>query len=151
VSGLHPVNIRALGANAFFVPVHFFQTHIWDDGFAQNVSFWSSQGSVIVPLVMVSLIENQRRRLFFGKKAPIKKAITRFVCRCHGYVFAWAAIYRFWYHPMENTSGHLIGFFYIFLIMLQGSLSFARVYLNRLWTTTLGAIVLIHGTLVAVY
>ena len=59
-------------------------------------------------------------------------------------------IYTFWYHPMEPTSGHLIGFFYMFLLLLQSSLFYTRVHLNRYWTTSLEVIVLAHGALVAV-
>ena len=95
-------------------------------------------------------MENSRRGLFFGKKAPISKEIVRFARTYHGYIFAWATIFTFWYHPMENTSAHLIGFVYMFLLMLQGSLFFTRAHLNRWWTVTLEVMVLVHGTLVAV-
>src|SRR5512136_3115650 len=67
--GLHPVNLAALGVNAFFILLHFVQTHIWYDGLAQDVSIFSSQGSVIIMLVWILLMENSRRGLFFGKKA----------------------------------------------------------------------------------
>jgi hypothetical protein len=149
-TGLHPVNIAALAANAFFILLHFVQTHIWYEGLAQDVSIFSSQGSVIIMLVWILLMENSRRGLFFGKKAPISKEIVRFARTYHGYLFAWAAIYTFWYHPMENTTGHLIGFVYMFLLLLQGSLFFTRAHLNRWWTITLEVMVLVHGTLVAV-
>jgi len=149
-SGLHKVNLLALGANAFFILIHFVQTHIWYDGLAQDVSIFSSQGSVIVMLVWILLMENSRRGLFFGKKAPISKEINRFAREYHGYVFAWATIYTFWYHPMVNTSGHLIGFFYMFLLLLQGSLFFTRVHINRWWMVTQELTVMVHGALVAV-
>jgi len=124
----------ALAASAFFILLHFVQTHIWYDGLAQDVSIFSSQGSVIVLLVWVLLMENNRRGMFFGKKLPIKQEIIRFARKYHGYFFAWATIYTFWYHPMVNTSGHLIGFLYMFLLMLQGSLFFTRIHTNRWWT-----------------
>lgn len=149
VAGLHPVNIVALGANAFFILLHFVQTHVWYDGLAQDVSIFSSQGSVIVLLVWVLLMENSRRGLFFGKKAPIGQEIIRAARKYHGYLFSWAAIYTFWYHPMENTSGHLIGFFYMFLLLLQSSLFFTRIHVNRWWTFVQEFTVLAHGTLVA--
>jgi len=149
-TGLHPVNIAALAANAFFILLHFAQTQIWYDGLAQDVSIFSSQGSVIIMLVWILLMENSRRGLFFGKKAPISKEIVRFARTYHGYLFAWATIFTFWYHPMENTAGHLIGFVYMFLLMLQGSLFFTRAHLNRWWTVSLEVMVLVHGTLVAV-
>lgn len=148
--GLHPINLIALGVNAFFVLLHFIQTHIWYDGLAQDVSIFSSQGSVIVMLVWILLMENSRRGLFFGKKAPISRSIIEFARRYHGYVFAWAIIYTFWYHPMVSTPGHLWGFFYTFLLLLQGSLFFTRLHLNRWWMVTQEVLVGVHGTLVAV-
>ena len=149
-TGLHRFNIYALAASAFFISLHFVQTHVWYDGLAQDVSIFTSQGSVIVLLVWVLLMENNRRGLIFGKKLPLKQEINRFARRYHGYFFAWATIYTFWYHPMEPTSGHLIGFFYMFLLLLQGSLFFTRIHTNRWWTFFQEAIVLAHGALVAV-
>lgn len=149
-TGLHPVNWAALGINAAFILLHFIQTHIWYDGLAQDVSIFSSQGAVIVLLVWVLLMENSRRGLFFGKKVPISKQIGRFARKYHGYFFAWAIIYTFWYHPTEATLGHLVGFFYMFLLLLQGSLFFTRIHINRWWTLTQEALVGVHGALVAV-
>jgi hypothetical protein len=149
-TGLNRLNILALAANAFFISLHFLQTHIWYDGLAQDVSIWSSQVSVIILLVWILLMENQRRGLFAGKKAPISKEIGRFARRYHGYYFAWAIVYTFWYHPMQPTYGHLIGFFYMFLLLLQGSLFFTRIHVNRYWTVVLEFTVLVHGALVAV-
>ncbi|MCJ7738000.1 MAG: hypothetical protein MUQ10_11940 [Anaerolineae bacterium] len=147
--GLHPFNKVALAINAGFILLHFIQTQIWYDGIAQDVSIWSSQGSVILMLVMILLMENRRRGLFWGRKVPISEEAGGLVRRYHGYVFAWATVYTFWYHPMESTSGHLIGFFYMFLLMLQGSLFFTRVHTNRWWMLTQEVAVLFHGTLVA--
>lgn len=148
--GLHPVNLWALAANAFFIILHFVQTHIWYDGIAQDVSIFSSQGSVILMLVAILLMENQRRGLFWGKKVPLGKRLISFVRKYHGYVFAWATVYTFWYHPMVNTNGHLIGFLYMFLLLLQGSLFLTRIHVNKYWMVVQEAAVAIHGTLVAV-
>ncbi len=148
-NGLHGVNIAALGVNALFIVIHFIQTHIFYDGLAQDVSIFSSQGSVIVLLVWVLLMENKRRGLFFGKKAPIKDEIIAWARKYHGYFFAWATIYTFWYHPMVSTPGHLVGFFYMFLLLLQGSLFLTRIHLNRYWMVTQELMVAIHGTIVA--
>ena len=93
--GLHAVNYWALAANAVFILLHFVQTHLWYDGLAQDVSIFSSQGSVIVLLVWILLMENSRRGMFFGKKAPISQEIIRFARKYHGYFFAWATIYTF--------------------------------------------------------
>lgn len=149
--GLHRVNWLALGANAFFIGLHFVQTHLWYDGLAQDVSIWSSQISVIILLVWVLLMENSRRGLFFGRKAPIGREIIRFARKYHGYYFAWAIVYTFWYHPMVATPGHLLGFAYTFLLMLQGSLFFTRVHINRWWMFFQEFTVLAHGTMVAFF
>ena len=143
------LNVVALGVNALFIGLHLAQTHLLYDGLAQDVSIWTSQGSVVAMLVLILLMENGRRGLFFGKRAPLPQEAIRLVRRYHGYVFAWAAVYTFWYHPTEATTGHLIGFFYMFLLLLQGSLLYTRAHLNRVWTLALEATVLVHGALVA--
>jgi hypothetical protein len=149
--GLHRVNIWALATNAFFILLHLVQTHIWYDGLAQDVSIFSSQGSVILMLVAILLIENKRRGLFLGKKVSFGKQVTSFIRKYHGYLFAWATVYTFWYHPMENTPGHLVGFLYMFLLLLQGSLFLTRLHLNKWWTLTQEVAVGVHGTLVAIF
>ncbi len=143
-------NVLALIVNGFFITLHMVQTHLWYDGLAQDVSIWSSLGSVLVLLVWVLLMENQRRGLFFGKKISFPQRLNSVARRYHGYYFAWAIVYTFWYHPMESSSGHLIGFLYMFLLLLQGSLFFTRVHVSRLWTIFLEVFVLAHGTLVAI-
>ncbi|MFI6908238.1 hypothetical protein ACIBKY_43745 [Nonomuraea sp. NPDC050394] len=148
--GLHRVNVVALAVNAAFVLAHMLQTRLFYDGLAQDVSIFSSQGSVILLLVAVLIMENRRRGMFFGRPAPIAAEVVAFARRYHGYLFSWAAVYTFWYHPMEGTSGHLIGFFYMFLLLVQGSLFLTRAHTNRWWTLTLELCVAVHGTLVAV-
>lgn len=147
---LKPINWIALIGSASFVLLHWLQTAFWYDGLAQDVSVFTSQGSVIILLVMVLVMENQRRGLFWGKKVNWVTEPGRVFRKYHGYVFAWATIYTFWFHPMESTYGHLLGFFYTFMIMIQGSLIFTRAHTNRYWTFALEFFVLIHGTLVAV-
>jgi hypothetical protein len=147
---LHWVNYTALVVNGLFIFLRILQTQLWYDGLAQDVSIWSSQASVAILLIWVLLMENNRRGMFFGKPLPLSKEIIRFARKYHGYFFAWATVYTFWYHPTIATSGHLIGFFYMFLLLLQGSLFFTRIHVNRWWTFFQEAIVLIHGALVAV-
>ncbi len=149
-TSLHKVNILALAVNALFIVLHLVQTHIWYDGLAQDVSIFSSQGSVIVMLVWILLMENSRRGIFFGKKLPLSKRIIEVARKYHGYYFAWAIVYTFWYHPMEATNGHLVGFFYTFLLMLQGSLFLTRIHVNKFWMFIQEVIVLAHGTIVAI-
>jgi hypothetical protein len=147
--GLHPVNIWAMGANAAFVMFHLLQTHIWYDGTAQDTHIMTSQGSVILLLVMVLIMENQRRGILFGKKVGWLAEPGRAMRKYHGYIFSWAVIYTFWYHPMETTIGHLMGTFYTTMIMLQGSLMFTRTHTNKYWTFTMEFFVVVHGTIVA--
>ena len=148
---LHAVNYWALGLNAFFILLHTLQTHLWYDGLAQDVSIWSSQVSVIILLIWIILMENPRRGVFFGKKVPFSRRIIDFARKYHGYYFAWATIYTFWYHPTVSTPGHLVGFLYMFLLLLQGSLFFTRVHVNKYWTFAMEFSVLVHGTIVAVF
>ncbi|MER7083217.1 hypothetical protein [Saccharopolyspora kobensis] len=148
--GLHPVNVVALAGNFAFIALHEVQSQLFYDGLAQDVSIFSSQGSVIVLLIVVLIMENRRRGMFFGRPAPISAEVGRFFRKYHGYLFSWAAVYTFWYHPMESTSGHLIGFAYMFLLLLQGSLFYTRTHTSRWWTLALELLVVVHGTLVAV-
>jgi hypothetical protein len=148
---LHSFNVWALVANAGFIVLHLVQTHVFYDGLALDVPEQSSQWSVILLLVIVLLMENQRRGLFFGHKieASFVKESARALRKYHGYYFSWAIIYTFWYHPMVATPGHLLGFLYMFLLMLQGSLFFTRMHVNKWWMVTQEVLVLIHGTIVA--
>lgn len=150
-NSLSRINILALITNAVFITLHFIQTHVFYDGLALDVPEQSSQWSVILLLVIVLLMENQRRGLFFGRKVggSMMAESARALRKYHGYYFAWAIIYTFWYHPMVSTPGHLLGFLYMFLLMLQGSLFFTRVHVNRWWMLTQEVLVLIHGTIVA--
>jgi hypothetical protein len=150
-TGLHTVNVLALATNGLFALLHLAQTHLWYDGLAQDVSIWSSFGSVAFMLIWVLLMEQPRRGLFFGKPLAFSQEVIGFARRYHGYVFCWAITYTFWYHPAEATPGHLAGFLYTLLLMLQGSLFFTRMHLNKWWTLTLEVLVLVHGTTVALY
>ena len=150
-NSLSRINILALAANAAFITLHFVQTHFFYDGLALDVPEQSSQWSVILLLVIVLLMENQRRGLFFGHKVggSMMAESARALRKYHGYYFAWATIYTFWYHPMVSTPGHLLGFLYMFLMLLQGSLFFTRIHVNRWWMLTQEVLVLIHGSIVA--
>ncbi len=148
-AALHRYNLAALAWNGAFVLVHIAQTHLFYDGLAQDVSIFSSQGSVVLLLVMVLLMESRRRGLLFGHPLGVPQRAIDVVKRYHGYVFAWATVYTLWYHPAVGTPGHLVGFLYMFLLLVQGSLFFTRAHLNRRWTALLEVLVLVHGTLVA--
>lgn len=133
-TGIHPVNVWALGINAFFIILHLVQTHVWYDALAMDMGSWTAQGSVILMLCVILVIENKRRGMFFGYKAPLGERIVSFIRKYHGYLFAWATVYTFWFHPLVSTPGHLVGFFYMFLLLLQGSLFLTRIHVNKYWT-----------------
>jgi len=144
-------NWAMVGVNLGGFLLHWVQTQLWYDGLAIAVPEVTSQGSVILMLVFILILDAPRRGLFLGKKVKFHQAFLSTVRRYHGYLFSWALIYTFWYHPMENTFGHLAGFFYMFALLSQSVLLFNRAHLNKWWTFALEALVLVHGTLVAIY
>ena len=147
---LHPVNIVGLLGTAAFVGLHYLQTAVWYDGLAQDTSVFSSQLSVIFLLVIVLIMEAPRRGIAFGHGGRWLAPARQWLIRYHGYYFAWAVVYTYWFHPMETTPGHLTGFFYTFLLLIQGAFVFTRVHTNRWWTAILEVSVLSHGVTVAV-
>ena len=150
---LNKYNIVTLGVNAVFMVLHMVQTQLWFDGLAQDVPIWTSQGSVIIMLVVVLIIENQRRGLFRGRKAgkPFTAEVTAFFRRNHTYVFAWALVYTFWFHPMAVDPQLLSGFLYMFLLFTQVSLAYTTTHLNPKWIILLESYVAFHALIVAVY
>lgn len=144
------LNLIALGGNLFFILLHLLQTHIWYDGLARDVSIWSALASVAILLILVLIMESPRRGLFFGYRAGVPATSANFLKKYHGYYFSWAIVYTFWYHPMEATLGHLLGFLYMFFLIFQGSLFFTTAHLNRWWRVFLEVFVVFHGTLVAI-
>jgi len=149
VLGLHWFNVWALAWNAAFILIHIVQTKIFYDGLAQDVHEATSMGSVVLMLWLILLLENKRRGMFFGIRAPFLETAGEAVRRYHGYYFSWAIIYTFWYHPVEMTSGHLAGFAYMFLLLLQGSLFFTRFHTNRWWTVSLEVLFIVHAVFVS--
>lgn len=144
-------NIYLLLMNGFFILLHYVHTWIWYDALAQDTPVWSSQGSVIVMLVIVLILENNRRGLFFGKKMNFPKESTNFFMKHHGKYIALATIFTFWYHPMENTIWHITGFFYMYLLFIQISFTRTKLHTNKLYIVVLELMVLIHGVSVALF
>ncbi len=143
-------NLLLLVVNAVFIVLHLVQTALFYDGLAQYVPVWSSQFSVIVMLVFMLILLNARRGLFFGKKVALPPLGVSTTQKVHGFYIAWAVVYTFWFHPMEGTLGHLLGFLY--LILLMGQLSLARTSWHTKigWLTFLEAFVALHGAVVAI-
>ena len=150
-ASLHQENVLSLILHTSFALWHLLQTHLFYDGLAQDVPVWSPQFSVIVILVVIIIMENDRRGVFFGYRAPLPTSAVQLMKKYHGFYFSWATVYTFWFHPCETTSGHLLGFFYTYLLLLQGSIFFTRAHLNNWWKLSLELVVIVHGSLVAYY
>lgn len=153
VMGLHRFNLLALAVNTFFILAHIAQTKLFYDGLAQDTSIYSSFGSVAIMLFLIFIMENKRRGMLFGKgkNIGVLNTVGQTLRHYHGFYFSWAIIYTFWYHPIEMTSGHLLGTFYTVMLMLQGSLFFTRFHVNRWWTVFLESFYAIHGAIVAYF
>lgn len=147
---LHWFNWGMIVTHLVFIVLHILQTQLFYDGLAQDVPEVTAQGSVALMLIIIILFETPRRGLIFGKKFKFKNGFIQVARKYHGYLFAWATIYTFWYHPTEGTWGHLMGFLYMFMLFVQSALIFNRAHLNRWWTFLLEFFVVIHGTVVAV-
>ncbi len=143
-------NYALLVTHMFFGVLHLIQTSIWYDTLAHDTPVWLSQYSVILMLVLIMILVNSKRGLFFGYKLPIPQLVVELVRKYHSYYILLALIFTFWYHPMEITPGHLIGFFYMFLLMLQSTLLYTKQHLSRYWIFILEIMVLFHGTTVAI-
>ena len=148
---LHWFNWALIGVNILFALLHVAQTQLWYDGLAQDVPEITALGSVAVMLMIIIILETPRRGLIFGRKFKFHEVFIKIVKEYHGYIFSWAIIYDYWYHPTANTFGHLMGFYYNFLIIAQSSLIFNRTHLNKYWTFFLEVFVLIHGVAVAIF
>jgi len=147
---LKPVNYWALGINVVFIILHYLQTAFFYDGLAQDIPSWTAQFTVIMMLFIILAMENRRRGLFFGRKIKFRQEFYRWMRDYHGYAFSFAVIYTFWFHPMVFTWGHLLGFIQVILVMVQGSLMFTRMHLNKHWVVLIEVLVLPHAAIVAI-
>ena len=142
-------NWAMVGVNVLFAGLHILQTHLWFDGLAQDVPEVTALGSVALMLMVILILEAPRRGLFWGKGTKLPKRLLAVTKAYHGYLFSWALIYTFWYHPAVATTGHLWGFFYLLLLLWQSVLIFNRAHMNRWWTLFLEILVIPHAVLVA--
>ena len=146
---LRGANWAALGVNTLFIGLHYLQTIFFYDGIAQDLPSWTAQFTVIMMLFVILAMENRRRGIFFGKKVNFKQEFYHWLREYHGFAFSFAVIYTFWFHPMVPTLGHLGGFIHVILVMIQGSLFFTKMHLNKYWKFMMEIIVLPHAALVA--
>ena len=144
-------NWAMIATTIVFSLLHVVQTHYFYDGLAQSVPEISALGSVAVMLMIIIILETPRRGLIFGYKFKFRDSFMYIVRKYHSYIFTWAIIYDYWYHPTVGTFGHLMGFYYNFLIMVQATLLFNRAHLNKWWTVFLEIFVLIYAVAVAIF
>lgn len=146
-------NWFALIINVFFIFLHWLETQIFYDGLAQDVPIFTSQGSVIIMLAVMLIMENKRRGIFFNRKigTPITKDVIKFFRFSHMYIFSFAIVYTFWFHPMDNDPQLLTGFLYMFFLFTQATLAYTSIHLNKIWTAFLEGFVAIHALIVAIY
>lgn len=153
VQGIPKYTLYVLVINVVFVFLHLVQTHLWFDGLAQDTPIISSQGSVIVMLAVVLVIENPRRGFLASRKLgkPFTVHVVGFFRRTHMYIFAWALVYTFWFHPMATDPQLISGFFYMFLLFTQIALAWTPIHLDRRWIVLLESYVAIHAVIVAIW
>jgi len=144
------LNFIALGVNAAFIVLHIVQTQLFYDGLAQDVPVWSSQGSVIVMLVIMLYTMAPRRGIFLGIKPRLGERALAWVRSWHGFYISWALCYTFWFHPTEGDVGLLTGFFYMFLLFTQFSFANTRIHLAMGWLLILELFVGLHGPAIAI-
>jgi hypothetical protein len=153
VKGTPKYTWYVLVINVGFVVLHLLQTHVWFDGLAQDTPIMSSQGSVVVMLAVVLILEHPRRGFVVGRKAgkPFTTQVVAFFRRTHIYIFAWAMVYTFWFHPMATDPQLLSGFFYMFLLFTQMTVAWTPIHLDKRWIILLESYVALHAVIVALW
>jgi len=135
-----------------FTLLHLLQTQLWYDGLAQDVPIWTSQGSVIIMLSILIVMQNPRRGIFFGikEKRLMRPEVAKTFMTSHQLLFSWAMVYTFWFHPMDSSPALLSGFFFMGLLFIQMVLAYTRIHLNKWWILIVESYVVIHATIVAI-
>jgi hypothetical protein len=135
-----------------FTLLHLIQTQIWYDGLAQDVPIWTSQGSVILMLSVLLVMQNPKRGLFFGRKEKklMRPEVAKTFMTSHQILFSWALVYTFWFHPMDSSPALLSGFFFMGLLFIQMTLAYTRIHLNKWWVLIVESYVTVHATIVAI-
>jgi len=135
-----------------FTLLHLLQTHLWYDGLAQDVAILTSQGSVIIMLSILLVMQNPKRGLFFGikEKKLMRPEVANTFMKSHQLIFSWALVYTFWFHPMDSSPALLSGFFFMGLLFIQMVLAYTRMHLNKWWVLIVESYVAVHATIVAI-
>lgn len=146
--GMRPLNWLALGVNGAGAALHFAQSRRYYDGLALDVPEGSSLGSAAFLLMLTLAMESPRRGLLLGLARPkLPPELTRFARRYHGYIFSWATVYTFWYHPIEPLPSHLGGLYHTLMLFVQSSLLFTKAHRDPRWTLALEMLVLPHAVI----
>lgn len=135
-----------------FTLLHLLQTHLWYDGLAQDVPILTSQGSVIIMLSILLVMQNPKRGLFFGMKEKklMRPEVAKTFMKSHQLIFSWALVYTFWFHPMDSSPALLSGFFFMGLLFIQMVLAYTRMHMNKWWVLLVESYVAVHATIVAI-
>lgn len=143
---MRPLNWVALAVHAGGAALHYAQSWRYYDGLALDLPEGTSLGSAAFLLMLIVALEAPRRGLFFGMARPaLPPELTRFVRRYHGYIFSWATVYTYWYHPIEPVPAHLGGMYHTFLLFVQSALLFTTAHRDPRWTLLLELLVLPHA------
>lgn len=146
--GMRPLNWLALAINAGGAALHYAQSRRYYDGLALDVPEGSSLGSASFLLMLTLAMESPRRGLLLGLRRPaLPPELTRFARRYHGYIFSWATVYTFWYHPIEPLPSHLGGLYHTLLLFVQSSLLFTKAHRDPRWTLALELLVMPHAVI----
>ncbi|KAI9142483.1 hypothetical protein BKA69DRAFT_255150 [Paraphysoderma sedebokerense] len=131
-----------------FATLKFVHSRLFYDGLAYDLPEILTQCSVLVFLIIALIVDMPRRGLFFGKVKSMewyKQEFKEVAKKYHGFAASFGVVINFWYHPVETTLAHFLGFFYQLLMMVHTSLLFHVDHRNRYWTLFLEVNVLIHG------
>jgi hypothetical protein len=77
--------------------------------------------------------------------------VASFFRSSHKYIFPWALIYTFWFHPMATDPQLLSGFSYMFLLFTQLMIAWTPLHLDKRWIILLESNVAIHAVIVAIW
>lgn len=141
-------HIKMYYLNTIFIALHFLQTASTFDGLAKYLPIWTSQGSVIILLIIMLVMLSPIRGFIVNKK--IKGSLINPLYKFHGFLFVFAIILTFWYHPIYFTWGHLLGFIYIFILMSQFMLVKLKQHMNIKWLSLIETFVFFHSITIAI-
>lgn len=134
------------------VLLHVLQTHFWFDGLARDTPEILALGSVALLLVWVMVMESGKRGVCFGAgRRVLRGELVRCGRDLHPWVFSWACVWNFWFHPCVGYGAFVLGFWYKFMLLVQASLMMTNVHRGKWWRLVLETWVLVHGVLTPLF